>query len=326
MTTTDVAIVGAGPAGIAAAIQLARYGIEPVLLEKGRVGGLLRNAHLVENYPGFPGGISGPDLVRLFEQHLSAAHVEVIKSEVTALDHEGGAFILETAQGSIRARTVIVASGTRALEMDALVLPEAAADRIFSEVYPLRDTVDATIAIVGAGDAAFDYALNLAARNEVVILNRGTKTRCLPLLYERVSLSSRITYREETRLTDVAVDPDGGLLLTCGGERLTPDDDRPTREGERLMCDGERLTCDMEPPIHADYLVIAIGREPDDGFISGRLRRGVPETEAAESAGPEGLIFAGDVRNGIFRQTAIAVGQGVHAAMRVARELGGKAR
>ncbi len=319
MTTRDAAIVGAGPAGIAAAIQLARYGIELVLLEKNEVGGLLRNAHLVENYPGFPGGISGSDLVRLFEQHLSVAHVEVIKSEVTALDHEGGAFIVETAQGSIRAHTVIVSSGTRALEMDDLVLPEAAADKIFSEIHPLRDTVDATIAIVGAGDAAFDYALNLAARNEVIILNRGTKTRCLPLLYERVSSSSRIAYREETRLTDVAVDPDGGLLLTCGGERLTPDDDRPTREGERLTCDGE-------PPIHADYLVIAIGREPDDGFISERLRRGVRESEARESEGPEDLIFAGDVRNGIFRQTAIAVGQGVHAAMRVARRLGGETR
>lgn len=285
MTIRDAVIVGAGPAGIAAAIQLRRYGIEPVLLEKDSVGGLLWNAHLVENYPGSPEGISGPDLVRLFEQHLSAAHVEVIKREVTALDHEDGSFIVETTQGSIRARTVIVASGTRAVKMDDLALPEGVADRVFSEVYPLRDTVDATVAIVGAGDAAFDYALNLAARNDVVILNRGTIRSCLPLLYERVSSSPRITYREETRLTDVAIDPKGGLLLTCGGE----------------------------PPMRADYLLIAIGRQPDDGYISDRLC-------------VDGLFFAGDVRNGTFRQTAIAVGQGVLAAMRVAARLGGKTR
>ncbi len=305
-------IVGAGPAGIAAAIQLKRYGIEPVLLEKDSVGGLLRNAHLVENYPGFPGGISGPDLVRLFEQHLSAAHVEVIKREVTALDHEDGSFIVETAPGSIRARTVIVASGTRALEMDDPGFPEGVTDRVFSEVYPLRDTVDATIAIVGAGDAAFDYALNLAARNDVIILNRGMNLSCLPLLYERASSSPRITYREETRLTDVAIDPKGGLLLTCGGDRMP-------REGERLTRDGE-------PPMRADYLLIAIGREPDDGFISGRLRGGTPESEGTGPEGMDGLIFAGDVRNGIYRQTAIAAGQGVLATMRVAARLGGKTR
>ncbi len=322
-------IVGAGPAGIAAAIQLRRYGIEPVLLEKDKVGGLLKNAHLVENYPGFPGGIPGPDLVRLFEQHLSAAHVEVIKSEVTVLDHEDGSFIVETTRNSIRARTVIVASGTRALKMGDLAFPEGVVDRVFSEVYPLRDTIDATIAIVGAGDAAFDYALNLAARNDVVILNRGTGRSCLPLLYERASSSSRITYWEDTRLTDVAVDPGGGLLLTCGG-------DGAPREGERLSSGGERSTRDGTPPMRADCLVIAIGREPDDGFISGCLRRGAlgpgapepeaPESEGTEPEGTEALIFAGDVRSGIFRQTAIAVGQGVVAGMEAARRLGGKTR
>ncbi len=293
MTIRDVVIVGAGPAGIAAAIQLRRYGIEPVLLEKDKIGGLLRNAHLVENYPGFPDGISGPDLVRLLEQHLSTAHVEVVPSEVKALDHEDGSFIVETAQGSIRARTVIVASGTRALKMDDPALSEGVADRVFSEVYPLRNTMGATVAIVGAGDAAFDYALNLAEQNDVVILNRGTNRSCLPLLYERASSSPRITYREERRLTNVAVDPRGGLLLTCGGEA----------------------------PMRADYLVIAIGRQPDDGFISGSLCGDGREPECRD-----GLIFAGDVRSGIFRQTAIAIGQGVLASMRVAARLGGKTR
>lgn len=295
MKIEDAAIVGAGPAGIAAAIQLARHGVEPILFEKDRIGGLLRNAYLVENYPGFPGGISGTDLVRRFEEHLRVAPVKVVQEEVTALDREDGSFIVETARSTIRSRAVIVASGTRAREIADLVLPEDAVGMVFNEVYALRDTVNARIVIVGAGDAAFDYALNLAARNAVTILNRGVGPRCLPLLSRRAS-SSGVTYREKTRLTDVATDPGGGLLLTCD-------------------------THGDESRIRADYLVVAIGREPDDGFVSARLRRKAPELEAGGD-----LNFAGDVRGGIFRQTGIAVGQGVLAAMRVARRLGGGTR
>ena len=70
MCFQEVAIIGAGPSGIATAIQLKRYGIEPVILEKEEIGGVLKNANLVENYPGFPDGISGPELVKLFKKQV----------------------------------------------------------------------------------------------------------------------------------------------------------------------------------------------------------------------------------------------------------------
>jgi thioredoxin reductase (NADPH) len=77
MEPEEVAIVGAGPAGMTAAIQLKRYGIPFVLLEKERIGGLLWNANLVENYPGFPAGVSGPKLVGLIEKQMERVGVEV---------------------------------------------------------------------------------------------------------------------------------------------------------------------------------------------------------------------------------------------------------
>ena len=90
MNVEHVTIIGAGPAGIATALQLKRYGITPIILEKNTIGGLLRNAHLVENYPGFPKGISGVNLVRLFRKHLERAAITIFPEEVINLDIEDG--------------------------------------------------------------------------------------------------------------------------------------------------------------------------------------------------------------------------------------------
>jgi len=97
MNTQDVAIIGAGPGGIAAAIQLQRYGLRPMLLEKDRIGGLLVNAHWVENYPGFPQGISGIDLARLFQTQLEEIGATVSFEEVRRLDCEDG-FVIQTSK------------------------------------------------------------------------------------------------------------------------------------------------------------------------------------------------------------------------------------
>ena len=82
MKIESVAIIGAGPAGLSTALQLKRQGIKAVLFERDKVGGLLRNANLVENYPGFPGGLSGPKLVSLFEQQAWEAGVSITSAEV----------------------------------------------------------------------------------------------------------------------------------------------------------------------------------------------------------------------------------------------------
>ena len=82
MQTENIVIIGAGPAGLAAGLQLKRYGEEFILIERDNIGGLLRNANLVENYPGFPGGISGRELVRRFKKQVSEISVKVTFTEV----------------------------------------------------------------------------------------------------------------------------------------------------------------------------------------------------------------------------------------------------
>lgn len=290
MQTEKVTIIGAGPGGIAAAIQLKRWGLEPLLLEKDHVGGLLVNANLVENYPGFPQGISGPALVRLFELQMERIGVTFNFEEVLEVDYDQS-FILKTSKRKFSSKFVIIASGTRPNPFTAFEIPANAAERVFYEVHQLADLKGRKIAIIGAGDAAFDYALNLAGKgNEVAIFNRGTKPKCLPLLRERAQESPRITYFENTSITDMQ-DSGEGLELKC----------------KNAQGDWE---------LGVDYVIFAIGRSPHMDFLAGQLR------ERAQKLENKGLLyFVGDVKNDIYRQSTIAVGDGIRAAMRICRML-----
>ena len=280
MKPEEVLIIGAGPAGVTAAIQLKRCGIPFVLLEKDRVGGLLWNANLVENYPGFPDGVSGPKLVGLLGKQMERLGVQVTFGEVTRVDLENGHLAVGTSLGSYRPRFLVVASGTVAGPAP-VTIPAGAQGRAYSEVYPLLGERGKQVIILGAGDAAFDYALNLTKNgNSVTILNRGNTVKCLRLLWERAAAEPSITYRAEAPVREVALDEAAKRLEV----RL--------RAGERL---------------EADYLLFATGRIPKTDFVSVELL----EKEI------EGLYFIGDVKNGPYRQAAIAAGDGLRAAMEI---------
>ena len=104
MKTPKIAVIGAGPAGIATSIQLKRFGYKPRLFEKDIAGGLLWNANLIENYPGFPNGISGPDLIDLMVMQLKQLKIKVEKLQITHLLFEDDYFQLNSDKGN----TVVV--------------------------------------------------------------------------------------------------------------------------------------------------------------------------------------------------------------------------
>ena len=285
---TEVAIIGAGPSGLTMAIQLKRYGINPVVYECRQPGGLLWNANLVENYPGFPGGIRGPELVRLMVEQARETGVEITYEEVTSLDYKGNVFSLRSGQKRYQYEMVVIASGTKPIRTPLKDVADETRKYIFHEVYPLLNSKWKKIVIVGAGDAAFDYALNLAWQNEVTILNRGSERSCLPLLHERVQDHPNITYLQNIGVSKVELD-DGlnQLQLTC-----------TSPAGMRKLM--------------ADYLIFAIGREPRLDFLSENL---IQSQEELIQSGR--LYLVGDVKNAIYRQTAIAVGDGILAAMKL---------
>jgi thioredoxin reductase (NADPH) len=287
--TEDVIIIGAGPAGLSAALQLKRYGITPLLLEAGEMGGLLRNANQVENYPGFPRGITGSDLVELFKEQAKNASITVTKGKVVNITHDGMLFQVSTEAEHYASRIVVVASGTKPKTFSDLQVPSALEEKVHYEVYSLLHLVGRHLTIVGAGDAAFDYALNLGENNQITILNRGEKIKCLPLLWERAALSPNITYLEKTRLVEISESPDDGIKLNC----VSP-------EGALQLS--------------TDYLIGAIGREAQLDFMPDNCQ------ESYQILENQGMLYQiGDVCNGIYRQTSIAVGQGVLTAMKIYR-------
>jgi thioredoxin reductase len=291
---TDVLIIGAGPAGLAAALQLQRRGVDLVIFERRQVGGLLNNANLVENYPGFPGGIAGEALVARMEHQVAALGVEVTHEEVRNLNYAEGQFKAETKRAVYWAPVVVIASGTVGITPEGIHTPAGLEERVLTEILTIKAVTGKKVVIVGAGDQAFDYALNLGRRNQLLILNRSNERKCLPLLWERASWLPDMTYREQIQLVGIEADEKCRLrLITDASEKR------------------EAITC--------DYLVYAIGRQPKINFLSPNILQIANELEQ------QGVLYRiGDVKNGIYRQVAIAVGDGILAAMQIIKNMEGR--
>jgi len=265
-------------------VQLSRYGIKPTLFEGATPGGLLRQARRVENYPGFPAGVAGAELATLFIAHLTRTGATLVAEEVTSIALGGAAFVIRTAAGETRARAVIVASGTAPRRWEGVITP-AAAPRVLYEVTPLIGAAGLHVVVVGAGDAAFDYALTLAAANRVTILARG-RPRCLAALWEEARACPTVMFYDGAAVERLAASADGIITVFRRAGAATA--------------------------LTSDYVLFALGREPRLDFVPAEWR-------AAPPAVADGAFqMAGDVAHGSLRQVAIAAGDGVRAAVRAA--------
>jgi len=285
-----VAIIGAGPAGIAAAIQLKRSGIGFLLLEKNSSGGLLKEANLVENFPGIANGVPGKTLAARLIRQLSAAGIKTEKDNVLRLGYHDGCFMMQTKKQTILAAKVILASGTLPLPLGPPLDLLQSQKRICNSVLPLLKSKQKTIAIIGGGDAAFDYALNLARKNKVHILFRSEKPVCLPILFNRCSQHPSIIIHKNSRPTHaVAREGTAEIMLKI----LNP-----------LSGQKNKIVCHL--------ILSAIGRAPALHFLDPDLRTALAELQLQKK-----IFLVGDVGNGRFRQAAIAFADGLRAAMEI---------
>ncbi len=278
-----IAIIGLGPAGISAAIQLHRYGFRPRIFEPSASPGLLRNANSVENYPGFPSGITGPGLYNYFRQQLASYSPDIVQKRVTRIVADEEMFIVDSGDSTGRFKYVILATGTQSVKLDIPHPPH----RVFYEVVEVPDKFNKII-IAGGGDAAFDYALNLKKRGkDVSIICRSAQPKCLGLLEKRCQ--------------------DTGIQVTPGTALLAANE---TESGLALELEhGGRA--------NADALLCALGRVPVVDMLDDDLQK------TLDTGGNiAGLFPAGDVKNGNMRQVGIAVGDGLKAAMRIKELIG----
>ncbi len=284
-----VAIIGAGPAGMAAALQLRRFGIKILLFEQKESKSLLKNAWCVENHLGCYPGKTGIKLLCDFHKHLARNKVKTIRSKVELLDYNGKTqlFRIKAAKKTYISDYAVVASGTK----PKLLLqnpPAAISNHLFYEVFPLLKKRNKTILIIGAGDAAFDNALNLAKHNRVIILNRSKYIDSLPLLVNKAMKNPNISYFEEHEIY--------GIVPTTADKKIS------------VMFTKRRKKVYIE----ADYLLVAIGRLPQKDFYTGKL------WTAEKRLIKEGRLFlVGDAKNDLYRQVAIAIGDGIRVAMHI---------
>ena len=301
MSGKKVAIVGAGPAGVTAAVQLRRYGISPLLFDKkGDAGGLIENAHTIENYPLLPAGLSGGSFATLLRSRCRDLEIDVIGSTIEQISIGADGRFALISKGGLEEETeihaLLLAAGTKPAKIDAERIESLEGRRVFYEIVDLKKAMTPRrTAIIGSGDAAFDYALNLAggAGTEAGIFIRKDRAKCLSVLESACRDNPRISIDCNHKLSRID-EHDGGLSLHFE----SPAGARKFRCDALLAALGRRSNLpDLVPEIDMDRIA-----------PSGATN--VP-----------GIFTAGDIRRGHARQLAIAMGDGAAAAMEIARYL-----
>lgn len=304
----EVAIIGAGPAGMGAATQLTRYGIdfiwftEPAnnALNNPWYNSLLANAHCVENYLGMP-KTSGIDLLLSYKKQVEEYKKQPIFSTIRHLDYNTNdqAFLLHTAEKMYVAQRVIVASGTKANPHPIIenLSPDLKSKTSYT-IVPYLKKCHNIFAIIGAGDAAFDYALNMAQHNNVHILARSAP-KALPILVKSVRTNNKICYHAKSQVQEIKSTHDKTSMLQLECVVL----DEHARKKNKIL-------------LTVDYLIAATGRIPQKDFYSQTLLAN--ETKLIKN---NLLFLAGDVQNKIYRQAILAVADGVKIAMVIAQNV-----
>lgn len=296
-TLYDCVIVGGGPAGLTAGLYCARAKMNTLLLEKSTLGGQIAITDLVENYPGFPEGISGKQLTSLFKRQAEKFGLNIAKGEVTKIERVNKEIFLYLRTGErIKSKTVILTVGSNPRRLGV-----PGEEEFLNRGVSYCATCDGAlfdgvpIAVVGGGDSATQESLFLTRFGSVVyLIHRRDKLRAQKHLQERVFSNPKIKFIPNKVVQEI----------------------RGNATVEKLILRDTITNQLSELPVEGVF--IFVGLEPNTGFLRGTVNlddRGYILTDERMRTNVEGVFAAGDCRSGATGQVAVAVGEGCIAAI-----------
>jgi thioredoxin reductase (NADPH) len=298
----ELVIVGSGPAGLTAALYAARADLRPIVIEGAEAGGQLMLTTDVENYPGFPDGILGPELMMKFREQAERFGAEFVTADVDRVDLSATPFGAWVGDTEYRSEALIISTGASArmlgLPSEARLLGHGVSTCATCDGFFFREK---DIAVVGGGDSAIEEALFLTKfASRVTVIHRRDELRASKIMQDRAFANPKIDFKWNSIVTDVG--GDGTVEVVHLRDTLTDD---PSK-------------------LDVGGLFVAIGHDPNTKLFEGQVdldENGyvVLPRPGSTSTSVEGVFAAGDVADHVFRQAVTAAGTGCMAAIEAER-------